>query len=139
MNIFKLKPIQKLDFFSLERPKTPNSFLACPHDYYSIISDTETPTLKYPINDITHAWTEAITQLKRSYEVIDLRSHNQKTYVQRSKIMGYPDIITVQFEQINIESSGITLYSRSQYGYSDMGVNKNRVITLLEKLIELLA
>jgi len=139
MKIFKLKHIEKVDFLLLKRPTTPNSFLACPKDFYSLTSDKETPIFKYTLNDAIYAWDQIISQLERTNEIIKLARNNQKTYVQRSLIMGYPDIITVQFEKISIETTGITLYSRSQYGYSDLGVNKKRVTELLSKFLELLA
>ena len=124
MKIFKLKRIEKVDFLLLKRPTTPNSFLACPKDFYSLTSDKETPIFKYTINDAVYAWDQTISQLERTKEIIKLTRNNQKTYVQRSKIMSYPDIITVQFEKISIETPGITLYSRYHNGYKDIGVYK---------------
>ncbi|MGB3553350.1 MAG: DUF1499 domain-containing protein [Jannaschia sp.] len=48
------------------------------------------------------------------------------TYVQRSKVMGFPDAISVR---VAPEGNGSTLaiWSRSRFGHSDMGVNRARV------------
>jgi len=44
------------------------------------------------------------------------------TYISRSRIMGFPDYITVQ--KFNEK---LRIYSRSRFGQSDLGVNKRRV------------
>jgi uncharacterized protein (DUF1499 family) len=49
------------------------------------------------------------------------------TYVERSLIMGYPDYITVKATSINPNQSKLMMYSRSRFGYSDLGVNKRRI------------
>ncbi len=48
------------------------------------------------------------------------------TYVQRSFLMGYPDAISVKAEADG-DGSRLSLYSRSRFGYSDMGANQARV------------
>lgn len=48
------------------------------------------------------------------------------TYVQRSAIFGWPDYVSVRA----VEAEGgaaLAVWSRSRYGYSDMGVNRARV------------
>lgn len=48
------------------------------------------------------------------------------TYVQRSAIFGWPDYVSVRV----VEAEGgaaLAVWSRSRYGYSDMGVNRARV------------
>ncbi|MEM6487122.1 MAG: DUF1499 domain-containing protein [Pseudomonadota bacterium] len=44
------------------------------------------------------------------------------TYVQTSALFGFPDYISVK----RVEG-GLAVWSRSRYGYSDLGVNKARV------------
>ena len=48
------------------------------------------------------------------------------TYVQRTKVMGYPDFVSVKFgtSEGNTE---VSIYSRSRFGHRDFGVNKARV------------
>ena len=48
------------------------------------------------------------------------------TYVQRSALMGYPDAVSIRAAP---EGGGtrLTIWSRSRYGQSDMGVNRARV------------
>lgn len=48
------------------------------------------------------------------------------TYVQRSRVVGFPDYITVKAAAMP-EGAGLIVYSRSRYGYGDFGVNAKRV------------
>lgn len=60
------------------------------------------------------------------------------TYVQRSAIIGYPDYLSFHVEERET-GSVVAIYSRSRYGYSDMGMNKKRVervVDLLEKNLQ---
>ena len=65
---------------------------------------------------------KAMRALPRT-DVIAGSVHEQRiTYVTRSKVMGFPDITTVQ------EVDGdIRLYARLRFGRSDMGVNRARL------------
>ena len=45
-------------------------------------------------------------------------------YVQRSALMGFPDTIVVRFFDRAGGRSTLALYSRSQLGHVDMGVNR---------------
>lgn len=49
------------------------------------------------------------------------------TYEQRSKLMGYPDFISVRIIPVADGKSAVQIYSRSRFGKSDLGVNKARV------------
>ncbi|MEL6267324.1 MAG: DUF1499 domain-containing protein, partial [Pseudomonadota bacterium] len=44
------------------------------------------------------------------------------TYVQTSRIVGFPDYVSARTVE-----GGIAVWSRSRYGYSDLGVNRARV------------
>jgi hypothetical protein len=48
------------------------------------------------------------------------------TYVQRSRVIGFPDYITVKAVAVEGGAS-LILYSRSRYGHGDFGVNRARV------------
>jgi len=55
-------------------------------------------------------------------------------YVQRTKIMRFPDTVNVRFIDLGDGRSTIALYSRSQLGESDFGVNRARIERWLGKL-----
>ncbi|HIP24091.1 MAG TPA: DUF1499 domain-containing protein [Rhodobacteraceae bacterium] len=56
------------------------------------------------------------------------------TYVQRTPVMKMPDYITVKFIDLEESKSTLVVYSRSRFGYGDMGVNKARVDLWLQSL-----
>jgi uncharacterized protein (DUF1499 family) len=56
------------------------------------------------------------------------------TYVQRSRYMRFPDYVTVRTVDLGDGTSGIAVWSRARYGYSDLGVNRLRVEKLLAGL-----
>lgn len=48
------------------------------------------------------------------------------TYVQRSRLMGYPDAISIRLTETDTGTRA-EVFSRSRFGHSDMGVNEARV------------
>ena len=57
------------------------------------------------------------------------------TYVQRTRLMGYPDAISVQVHPTDEAGQvAIDIFSRSRFGHSDMGVNAARVERWLSQL-----
>lgn len=55
------------------------------------------------------------------------------TYVQRTKLVQFPDYISVKAVAVE-GGSALHIYSRSRFGYSDRGVNRKRALSWLEKL-----
>jgi uncharacterized protein (DUF1499 family) len=51
----------------------------------------------------------------------------QADYVQKSAVIGFPDTITVRFIPRGDKRSTLAIFSRSHYGHSDLGVNRERV------------
>ncbi len=60
----------------------------------------------------------------------------QFDYVQRSARFRFPDIITVRFISVSSSQSTLAIYSRSIYGKSDFGVNRERIDAWLKTLRE---
>lgn len=55
------------------------------------------------------------------------------TYVQRTKLVQFPDYISVKAVEVE-GGAALHIYSRSRFGYSDRGVNKKRILSWLKKL-----
>ena len=49
------------------------------------------------------------------------------TYVQRSKLMGFPDMISITLQSVE-EGTVMHAYARARDGHSDLGVNAKRVM-----------
>lgn len=55
------------------------------------------------------------------------------TYVSRSRVFGFPDYTTVTVEGEENHST-LTMYGRLRFGYSDTGVNRQRILRWLKPL-----
>ncbi len=56
----------------------------------------------------------------------DLAGEGHATYVVRSRIMGFPDAVSIRLHPEG-EGTRIDIFSRSRFGQSDLGVNAARV------------
>ncbi|MEL7463791.1 MAG: DUF1499 domain-containing protein [Pseudomonadota bacterium] len=65
--------------------------------------------------------------------VLVAESDGYATYVQRSKLIAYPDYISVRAVEVD-GGSALYVYSRSRYGRSDLGVNEKRISAWLKKI-----
>ncbi|MEM8849669.1 MAG: DUF1499 domain-containing protein [Pseudomonadota bacterium] len=55
------------------------------------------------------------------------------TYVQRSRLVGYPDAVSVKVSPDG-DGARVSVWSRSRFGHSDLGVNRARVERWLSAL-----
>ena len=55
------------------------------------------------------------------------------TYVQRSRVFGFPDYLTVKAVEME-GGAGLIIWSRARYGRGDFGVNRARVDAWLTAL-----
>ena len=117
---------------------TPNEFLAA-----SIPGLTEaTPHLLYVIHRTSPrallACFDGIARARPRVTVVasDV-DHLMITYVQRSRLVGFPDYITVKAVEHETETleagAALIVYSRSRYGRGDFGVNEKRVVAWLKQ------
>jgi uncharacterized protein (DUF1499 family) len=136
-NRFGPPDLGEISFETLKRRSTPNDALACPTDLCSAKSDIIPPLFSVSAGDLQLAFSNVIASEKRVTKVEatdrDRRDRTER-YIQRSRLMGFPDTIVVQFFERPGGRSTLALYSRSQLGKSDFGVNRARIARWLEKL-----
>ncbi len=60
------------------------------------------------------------------------------TFIQRSAVLRFVDNIEVEIFPLGEDQTSLALFSRSQVGYSDLGVNRSRVARVLARLTEAL-
>ncbi|MDZ7908691.1 MAG: DUF1499 domain-containing protein [Gemmobacter sp.] len=100
------------------RSAKPNDAAIYPGDGLAALWPTEPQALAEQIR--ARALAEPRTRL-----LAESPAEGRMTFVQRSAFWGFPDIITV--ETFAAEGgTGLRLWSRSRFGYSDFGVNKAR-------------
>lgn len=97
-------------------PRTPN---------YALRTGDDAPRLPGAPEDVAArfaavAEAEGATLIGGSVEDLHM------TYVQRSRIMGYPDAISLRFHAEG-DATRIDVFSRARMGRSDFGVNAARV------------
>jgi uncharacterized protein (DUF1499 family) len=114
-------------FESLQRSATPNDALACPPDL--CVAPADITTRVYPVSAgvLRAAFVGVIAAEPRVTQVASDDATLTDRYVQRSARLGFPDTIVVRFIDRPGGQSTIALYSRSQIGHGDLGVNRARL------------
>jgi hypothetical protein len=132
-------PHKPVDFTTLQRPKSPNTYLVAPPGVTPVPSDGEAPVMGMPVEKLKAQWEKMIAAQPRVEKVAESEDGLQIDYIQRTKLIHYPDWITVRFVALPDDPdtgkySSVAVYSRSVYGYGDMGANKARVQAWLDAL-----
>jgi uncharacterized protein (DUF1499 family) len=122
-----------MDTSQIVRPASPNTALAAPKGF-NPPPDTVTPS--YPVRaDRLFAEIQAVAiGQPRTYQAAVYADRLQAHYVVRSALFNFPDLIMVQVTKADADSSTLIMYSRSVYGHSDLGVNRQRLSTWLAAL-----
>jgi uncharacterized protein (DUF1499 family) len=122
-----------VDFKTLELTRKPNQFLVAPDGYCQKAKPhLESKVYEVPVETL-HAAFRAVAERQPRTEVIEKRDDGARL-VQKSKLIGFPDYIDVQFLSMAATQSTLLIYSRSKYGRSDLGVNKKRIVAWLAEL-----
>ncbi len=125
------KPV---DFKQTVLNPKPNQFLLCPAGYCKDQAHQILPAFEIPSDELQKAWDDMMLE-KPGYKRLDKADGEaRRHYEKRTDGVGFPDRITVEFVPQGDSSSGLAIYSRSKYGYSDGGLNKARVQGLLADL-----
>lgn len=107
---------------SVTPPDTPNTYLVADHDAVTLPMPPDEALARLDAIALADPRTKRLFQ-----------DDGRVTYVQRSAVFGFPDYISVNVAPVDGGSS-VSIYSRSRFGYSDLGVNKARVERWLGKL-----
>ena len=133
-NLFGPPDLGGVSFETLQRRSTPNDALACPTNLCSAKSDIVPPLFSLSASDLQRAFGRVIASEERVTKVEATARYNTERYIQRSRLMGFPDTVVVWFLERPEGRSTLALYSRSQLGRGDFGVNGARIERWLEKL-----
>lgn len=122
-----------LDMSHIERPNSPNSALAAPAGTQPL-PDIVTPTYDVPASQLYAAVVITAAAQERTFLAAEYPEQRQVHFVARSAVLNFPDLVAAQVGDTAPGHSTLVLYSRSVYGYSDFGVNRQRVIAWLAAL-----
>jgi uncharacterized protein (DUF1499 family) len=116
-----------VDFATLVRPSSPNTYLVCPKDRCAAKADEEGPVYATPAAEVFERARTLLSAEPRTDLVQDQPEVLRLVLVQRSAFFRFPDTITVQVFPLPDGGSTLAVYSQSNYGHGDFGVNKDRV------------
>ena len=115
-----------LDMTHIQRPASPNTALAAPARA-DPAPDIVTPVFAAPATRLYEAVIAVAAAQPRTFLAAAYPAERQAHFVARSAWLNFPDLITAQIGETGRETSTLVLYSRSVYGYSDLGVNRQRL------------
>lgn len=116
-----------VDFATLVRPPSPNTYLVCPKDRCAAASDEDGPIYAVPAAQLFEQARTLLPAEPRTELVQDQPEILRLVLVQRSAFFRFPDTITLQAFPLPDGGSTLAVYSQSNYGYGDFGVNKDRI------------
>jgi len=125
---------QAIAFETLEPPDRPNRYLVCPPALCAATADAESPAFDVAATALRERWLRMIAAQPRVTAGAADDAALQYDFVQRSRLVSYPDTVTVRFIALDGDRSTLAVYSRSHYGYDDFGVNQARVEAWLAAL-----
>jgi hypothetical protein len=122
-----------MDMSRIERPSTPNTFLAGPAGMRPVPDSIVEPQ-PLPAQALYGKVRVVFDGQPRVYVAAEFPVQLQVHYVVRSAILNFPDLVTVQAEELAQGQSTLVIWSRSVYGRGDLGVNRKRTMAWLAAL-----
>ena len=124
--LFGSPDLGSVDFATLKRRTTPNDALICPRDVCpQAQADAEPAVFPVPGARLRSLVSE-VALAEPGTSLLD-RGQEQDRYLVRTRFMRFPDTVAVEVFDRGQDSSTVALYSRSQIGRSDFGVNRRRL------------
>ena len=126
---------EPVDFQTLKLKPSPNQYLVCPPELCeNAKAHAEAPVFDMTSEQLRGRWRERIETQPLVERIEGDTGGEQLSYEVLTPLMRFPDTVTVRFLPADGGKSTLAVYSRSHYGYSDMGANEKRVKSWLELL-----
>jgi hypothetical protein len=116
-----------INFATLRRSESGTDYLVCPRERCAAVADEEGPRYGVPAAALYVAAREVLGRQPRTTVVREEAEALRLVLVQRSRVCRFPDTVTVQVFALADGGSTLAIYSRSNYGRADLGVNRRRV------------
>jgi len=124
-----MDPLSRIDFSSLVRPRSPNTFLLAPAGLCEATQvDEVSQVYALPPAQLRQAFLRVALAAPRVSHVLKDDLGLYDNLVERSALFRFPDLIAARFIEAGPGKSALAIYSRSVYGHSDLGVNRKRVL-----------
>jgi uncharacterized protein (DUF1499 family) len=121
------------DFAKLARPSSPNHWLVAPPQQRG--ADEQAAVLPVSPQRLAEAWLAMLEQAPRTRVLAVSPDRLQVEAEQRSALFRFVDRISFQAVPQDAGHATFFVYSRSQLGYWDMGVNRRRLRHWVDALL----
>jgi len=120
---------EEADFQHLQFAHRENVYLMCPSQpvICNQPADAQSPTFAMDVDRLRVALLKALAAEPRLKQVSEDKVRHRLVFIQRSLVLRFPDIVTVELIPLEGERSTLAILSRSRYGRKDFGVNAARV------------
>ena len=123
-----------VDLATLERPSRPNTYLVCPAERTTAAVDRAPPVYALAPDELERIWLAALAEEPRLSRRDAEPARRRYLFVQRTPILRFPDVVQLEVLEVPPDGSTICLYSRSLYGYGDLGANRRRIEDWLARI-----
>jgi uncharacterized protein (DUF1499 family) len=127
---------EQVDFATLELKPSPNQYLVCPRELCRARPHAQSPEFDVSLEALRAAWIRVIQRQPRVTLLSSDSDTAQYEYQALTPMVHFPDGVTVRLLPAGEGHSTLAIYSRSHYGYGDLGENRRRVRGWLEQLGE---
>lgn len=125
-----------LDFATLKRRRRPNDYLVCPPERCAARPHRKAPVFSADADRLEAAMLAFVRHQPRVEQLEGDVVERAYEFVQRSALCRFPDFVSIHVWPLPDGRSTLGMYSRSQFGFSDLGVNRRRVEAWLEGIGE---
>lgn len=125
-----------IDFANFTPSKKPNHAFFCPENFCpNAKRKTISPIFSLSTEELKNKLFKLILAEPRMVQVADDNENLEYRFVHHTRLMRYPDTIRIKLISLEDGKSTLAMFSESQIGYGDQGVNYkrlNRWVRLLE-------
>ncbi len=122
-----------VDPASAQRTGYPNDYLVAPEGAAAAAPDDVARVYALSPQELLARFDAVALSQPRTRRLAGSPEDGRATYVQRSRVFGFPDYISVRAVDVP-GGAALAVWSRARFGFGDFGVNRARVRDWLAKL-----
>lgn len=134
LNVENDPAVWHIDPLTAASQPTPNGYRVAPTAMSQFPPDAEAPVYAGSAAVMARAFDDFVLSQLFAKRFAGSPEDLWMTYVQLTPKLRLPDYITVKFIELEKERSTVAIFSRSRFGYGDLGVNEKRVRLWLSTL-----
>jgi uncharacterized protein (DUF1499 family) len=115
-----------VDPVTAQRTGAPNDYLVAPEGATAAAPDRIAEVRALQPGDLLRSFDAVAMRAPRTEQIAGSADEGWITYVQRSRVFGFPDYVSVRAVEVP-GGSALIVWSRSRFGHGDFGVNRARV------------